>query len=286
MVSSILPRPIAWVSSVDGEGRTNLAPFSYFTGVCCRPMTVLFCPVVGSSERPKKDTLLNIEQVPEFVVNVAQERTITAVNQTAAPFAASESEFDHAGLTPTPSTRVRPPRVAEAAIAFECEVREIIEVSDQPGGGWVVLGTVLCVHVEDAMVDPDALKVDRDGLAPIARLGGSDYLRSSDVFSLKRPTAVPETGEPAVLRELREELLAWVRANAQAGAADVGPETRLYGEGAVLDSVALVSLLLLVEERLDCPLEPEALLEGGGPVTIGSVLATCARLPSVAGAAS
>lgn len=282
MVSSILPRPIAWVSSVDEEGRTNLAPFSYFTGVCCKPMTVLFCPVVGPPERPKKDTLLNIEAVPEFVVNVAQEHTISAVNQTAAPFGTSESEFDHAGVTPTASIHVRPPRVAEASIAFECEVREIVEVSDQPGGGWVVLGTVLCVHVQDDMINSEALRVDRDALAPIARLGGSDYLRSSDVFSLKRPTAAPETSEPVILRELRDELLAWVQANSQAGASvEVGLETPLYGEGAILDSVALVSLLLLVEERLNCAVEPEALLEGDAPVTIRSVIAACARLPSV-----
>lgn len=287
MVSSILPRPIAWVSSVDAEGRTNLAPFSYFTGVCCKPMTVLFCPVVGTPERPKKDTLLNIEAVPEFVVNVAQEHTISAVNTTAAPFTTEESEFDHAGVTPAPSSQVRPPRVEEASIAFECEVREIIEVSDRPGGGWVVLGTVLCVHVQDGMLDEEALKVDRDALAPVARLGGPDYLRSSDVFSLERPTAVPAKSELPILDALRDELLAWVRANSQAGpAVEVNVDTPLYGEGAVLDSVALVSLVLLVEERLECAVEPEALLEGAAPVTIRSVVAASARLPTVAGARS
>jgi len=290
MMSSILPRPIAWISSVDRGGRTNLAPFSYFMGVCCKPMTVLFCPVVGSRERPKKDTLLNIEAVPEFVVNVAQEHTISAVNLTAAPFASEESEFEHAGVTTAASSRVRPPRVEEAAIAFECEVREIIEISDQPGGGWVVMGTVLCVHVQDEIIDSETLKVDRDALAPIARLGGQDFLRASDVFSLKRHASVPVNpvpveGEPQAQRELEAELLAWVRANSLAGAAaEIGLETPLFGHDAILDSVALVSLVLLIEERVESIVEPELLLEGADPVTIRSVAEACAQLPAAGGA--
>ncbi|MFE1319733.1 flavin reductase family protein [Kitasatospora phosalacinea] len=186
MVSSILPRPIAWVSTVNGRGEPNLAPFSYYTGVCCDPMTLLFCPVTGPADRPKKDTLLNIEEVPEFVVNVAEQRTVQELNLTAAPIPRGESEFALAGVTPAPSSRVRPPRVREAALAFECTVRDVIEVNPGPGGGWVVLGTVQAVHVDDALVDPRTLRVDRAGLAPVARLGGADFLSSTDVFTLHR----------------------------------------------------------------------------------------------------
>lgn len=186
MVSSILPRPIAWVSTVNGLGVPNLAPFSYYTGVCCDPMTLLFCPVTGPADRPKKDTLLNLEEVPEFVVNVAEQRTIEALNLTAAPIPAGESEFDLAGVVPAPSSRVRPPRVREAALAFECTVRDVIEVNPGPGGGWIVIGTVQAVHVDDAVVDPRSLRVDREGLAPVARLGGADFLHATDVFTLRR----------------------------------------------------------------------------------------------------
>lgn len=186
MVSSIVPRPIAWISTVDAEGVANLAPFSYFMGVCCDPMTVLFCPVVGTPDRPKKDTLLNIEQVPEFVVSIADEATIEAVNRSAAPLPHGQSEFDFVGATPAPSSRVQPPRVREARVSYECEVREVIEISSGPGGGWVVLGTVLAVHVDDDLVDAQRLQVDLDGLKPVARLGGADFLRSSDVFPLER----------------------------------------------------------------------------------------------------
>lgn len=192
MVSSILPRPVAWISTISADGTVNVAPFSYFMGVCCDPMTLLFCPVAGTPDRPKKDTLLNIEEVPEFVVNVADERVVEAVNRSAAPFPRGESELGHVGATPLPSSRVRPPRIQEASISFECEVSQIVEVNSGPGGGWVVLGTVLAIHVADEIVDPDTWHVDLDLLRPVARLGRGDFLRSTDTFSLHRFKQVPE----------------------------------------------------------------------------------------------
>ncbi|QHE90802.1 flavin reductase family protein [Pandoraea fibrosis] len=187
MMSTILPRPIAWVSTVDEDGRPNLAPYAYFMGVCCVPMTVLFCPVVPPAPKQKKDTLRNVEAVPEFVVNVASVSCIDAVNLSAAPLPAGESEFDLTGVTPVPSSRVRPPRVLEAAVAYECRVRDIIEISAAPGGGWVVLGTVLAAHVDDALLDPVTHQVDLQGLRPVGRLGGGAFVNAaSDTFTLTR----------------------------------------------------------------------------------------------------
>ncbi|AJC20869.1 flavin reductase family protein [Pandoraea pulmonicola] len=187
MMSTILPRPIAWISTIDAQGRTNLAPYAYFMGVCCVPMTVLFCPVVPPPPLRKKDTLRNIEAVPEFVVNVASASCIDAVNLSAAPLPPGESEFDLTGATPVPSSRVRPPRVQEAAVAFECRVRDIIEVSAAPGGGWVVLGTVLAAHVDDALLDPATYQVDLQALNPVGRLGGGTFVNAaSDTFTLTR----------------------------------------------------------------------------------------------------
>ena len=187
MMSTILPRPIAWVSTVDAEGRLNLAPYAYFMGVCCVPMTVLFCPVVPPPPKRKKDTLRNIEAVPEFVVNVASASNIDAVNLSAAPLPPGESEYDMAGVTPVASSRVRPPRVREAAVAYECRVRDVIEISASPGGGWVVLGTVLAAHVDAALLDPVSHQVDLAGLRPIGRLGGGSFVNAaSDTFTLTR----------------------------------------------------------------------------------------------------
>lgn len=187
MMSTILPRPIAWVSTVDAQGRPNLAPYAYFMGVCCVPMTVLFCPVVPPAPKRKKDTLLNVEAVPEFVVNVASLSCIEAVNLSAAPLPPGESEFALTGMTPVASSRVRPPRVQEAAVAYECQVRDIIEISAAPGGGWVVLGTVVAVHVDDALLDPVTHHVDLQALRPVGRLGGGSFVNAaSDTFTLTR----------------------------------------------------------------------------------------------------
>lgn len=285
MVSAIVPRPIAWISTIDRQGNTNLAPFSYFMGVCCRPMTVLFCPVVGPEGRPKKDTLLNIEAVPQFVINVAQGKTIDAVNLSAAPFPPDESEFDHSGMTPVPSTKIQPPRVREASVAFECELREVIEINDGPGGGWLVLGTVLCIHAHSDLLDMTTLKVDLDALEPIARLGGEDFLRATDVFSLPRHLTVPARLPGVKSRVIAEEfeetrqapsndpcakttatttdyvetrLLEWVRANAQdASDQAIDRDTPLLGVDSRLDSLAFVSLLALTEELLGRELDPE-----------------------------
>ncbi|HWH00050.1 MAG TPA: flavin reductase family protein [Pilimelia sp.] len=197
LTSAVVPRPIAWVSTLDADGRPNLAPFSYFAPVCSAPMTLLFCPVPGPPDRPKKDTLRNIEAVPEFVVNVAEHRNIEAVNRSSAAVPPGESEFDLTGVTPVPSRRVRPPRVREAGVAFECRLLQVVRVdgpepSHQGGdgaapGGWVVLGRVVSVTVADDLLADDSFSVRLDRLQPVARLGGTDYLRATDVVSLPRP---------------------------------------------------------------------------------------------------
>ncbi|OJF16283.1 flavin reductase family protein, partial [Couchioplanes caeruleus] len=128
LTGAVVPRPIAWVSTVSREGQPNLAPFSYFAPVCSEPMTLLFCPVAGPPPRPKKDTLSNVEAVGEFVINVAEQSTVAAVNQSSAAVPHGRSEFELAGVTPVPARRVRPPRVQEASIAFECRLRQIVRV--------------------------------------------------------------------------------------------------------------------------------------------------------------
>ncbi|KMZ11424.1 hypothetical protein BHUM_05397 [Candidatus Burkholderia humilis] len=135
MMSSILPRPISLISTVSHEGNTNLAPFSYFMGVCSIPMTVMFCPKVGPLERVKNDTLLNLEQVPEFVVHVVNTGNVETANMCGTALPRGQSEFDICNATAIASERVRPPRMKESPVAFECTVRDIHQISDQPGGG-------------------------------------------------------------------------------------------------------------------------------------------------------
>jgi flavin reductase (DIM6/NTAB) family NADH-FMN oxidoreductase RutF len=186
MMSSILPRPISWISTVSEEGVPNLAPFSYFMGVCSIPMTVMFCPKVGPEGRVKNDTLRNLEQIPEFVVHVVNTSNVQLANQTGEALPYGVSEFERCGVTAIPSVNVRPPRVLESPIALECSVKDIITISDQPGGGWIVLGNVELIHVKETLLDQDGFRVNLEHLSPVARLGGRDFLRSTDIFELER----------------------------------------------------------------------------------------------------
>lgn len=186
MTGSIQPRPIGWVSSVDAEGRPNLAPFSFFNMVCPKPPTLLFCPSVRGTDISQKDTLHNVRATSEFVVNIVSEATAEAMNQTSAEVRPEVDEFTLAGLTPVPSLVVRPPRVAESLVHFECRVTQIIEISDQPGGGSIVIGEVLHIHVNDSvLVGGD--KIDPDRLKAVGRMAGTSYTRTTDRFDMIRP---------------------------------------------------------------------------------------------------
>lgn len=183
MTGSVLPRPIAWVSTMDAVGQLNLAPFSYFSAVCPTPMTLLFCPGVHPDGR-KKDTWANIEQVPEFVVNITNEDTAVQMNLSATLLSSEQSEFEWAGVTPAPSEVIRVPRVAEAPIAFECVLDRIAVVSEQPGGGAAIFGQVQRIHIRDDLFDNG--RVNTELLRPIGRLAGDAYVRATDILRLKR----------------------------------------------------------------------------------------------------
>lgn len=186
MIGVIVPRPIAFVSTVDAGGLRNLAPFSYFTGCSTNPPVVCFCASVRQGPLPQKDTLMNIEATGEFVVNIVSEEFAAQMNMTSAEAPPEVDEFTLSGLTPLASELVRPPRVTESKVHMECRLRQIIHVSDKPGGGNLVLGDVLRFHVsEDVLLD--SLKIDPDKLNAIGRMGGPTYVRTHDRFDMQRP---------------------------------------------------------------------------------------------------
>jgi flavin reductase (DIM6/NTAB) family NADH-FMN oxidoreductase RutF len=185
MIGTILPRPIAWVSTISADGRTNLAPFSFFQGVTSNPPTLMFVPV-NTREGTKKDTVRNIEQVPEFVVNLVPFALAEPMNATSAMLPYGESEFAAFGIAPTPSTRIRPPRVAAAPVAFECTLDRFVQIGEGPLAANVVFGRILVAHVSDAVLGPDG-KPDAGKLDLIGRLGGESYARTTERFALKRP---------------------------------------------------------------------------------------------------
>lgn len=186
MIGSIVPRPIAFVSTIGTDGIRNLAPFSFFNGVCSNPPIVLFSTVVRRDGK-EKDTLRNVEASGEFVVNIVSEDFAEKMNITSADFPPEVDEFAESGLTPVPSDLVKPPRVKESRIAMECKLVRVVRFGSGPGSGCTIFGRILRFQIADALFDN--YRIDPDKLAAIGRMGGPTYTRTRDRFDLIRPKA-------------------------------------------------------------------------------------------------
>lgn len=189
LIGGIIPRPIAFVSTISPDGSSvNLAPFSFFNGVGSNPMTLLFCPA-NKPDGSEKDTLRNCKPVSEggtseFVVNVACDAYAKRVAGAAEPLEYGESEFSLVGLTPTPSAIVRPPRVAESPLAFECRTMQVIRTN--PGGaagGNIVIGRVVHVFVREDVIN-ERFHLDPSKIDAVGRMGGLGYTRTRDRFEM------------------------------------------------------------------------------------------------------
>ena len=187
LIGAVIPRPIAWVSTISAGGQRNLAPFSYFNAVSSDPMSLVFCPTRRGSQAAKKDTLSNIEATGEYVINIPTYGLRERMNLTGTDWGPDIDEFEAAGWTPAPSVVVRPPRVLESPISFECRGHQIVVMGEGPGGGAAVIGTVVHLHLSDAVYQDG--KIDHVALDAIGRIGGPLYCRVTDVFSLPRPPA-------------------------------------------------------------------------------------------------
>ena len=181
--SLIVPRPIGWISTISGDGVVNLAPFSFFNGVASGPAVVMFCP--GGAAR--KDSLRNVEETGEFVVNVATDGQREKMNETSAVVGPEVDEFTLAGLEALPSRVVGPPRVAGAPAHMECRHLQTITLpADNPASpNHMVLGLVVGIHIDEAILT-DGM-VDMAKFRPIARLGYMDYTVVDNVFTMLRP---------------------------------------------------------------------------------------------------
>ena len=186
----VVPRPIAWVSTIGSAG-ANLAPYSYFNMLSVEPPVLMFSVSIPFSARAGsvKDTLQNLEEVPEFVVHLVDYDLVEQMNESSAEHPRGESEFKLAGLTELPSTMVRPPRIAEANVHMECTLQDIIDIGKVPYR--VVLGEVVAVHTRKGIVN-DRYHVNQDIHRPIGRLGGaSQYATTKDRFELKNSHIKP-----------------------------------------------------------------------------------------------
>jgi flavin reductase (DIM6/NTAB) family NADH-FMN oxidoreductase RutF len=184
MIGSIVPRPIAFVSSLSKDGIRNLAPYSFFNGVCSHPPIILFSTVIRK-DGAYKDTLNNVEATKEFVVNIVSEEFAAQMNATSADVAPNVDEFTLSGLTAIPSDLIKAPRVKESKISMECKLVQTIKFGNGPGGGCTVFGEILRFHIADELFDN--FRIDPDKFHPIGRMGGPMYTRTKDRFEMVRP---------------------------------------------------------------------------------------------------
>ncbi|MPZ68099.1 MAG: flavin reductase family protein [Actinobacteria bacterium] len=187
ITSLVIPRPIAWVSSLSPDGILNLAPHSYFNIISSDPLIVHF------TSTGVKDSLTNVRATGEFVINIVTEDLLEQMNDSSTRFPPEENEFEWAGLETAPSVHVAPPRVAAAPAALECKLNQIVSL----GNGNMVFGDVTAIHVDEAVMEDG--RVMPDLLRPLARLGGSNYATvAGHTLKLPRPTweEMQQRGKP------------------------------------------------------------------------------------------
>ena len=185
MIGSIVPRPIAFVSTQSKNGKNNVAPFSYFNGVCSKPPTIMFAPARRGWDGEEKDTLINIRDTEEFVVNIVSESFAEKMVMCATDFDSDVDEFEISGLNTKDSQKINPPRVEEAKISFECKLNQIVEIGDgSAGSGFVVIGTIVLFHIDDDIYDNGRILLNQ--LEPLGRIAGNWYTRITDTLKIAR----------------------------------------------------------------------------------------------------
>lgn len=191
ILNSVAPRPIAWVSTLSAAGQPNLAPFSFFNAVCIDPPLLAFAPglrppkFAESTNGEPKDTLRNIRETKEFVISIVTFDLLEPMNITSGEYDCTVNEWELAKVTPESSQLVRPARVKESPVSFECKLHQILDFSPAPTSSSLVIGQVVAIYVDEAHMQ--AGHVDRNSLDLIGRMGGIQYTRTTQRVELARP---------------------------------------------------------------------------------------------------
>jgi flavin reductase (DIM6/NTAB) family NADH-FMN oxidoreductase RutF len=187
LVGAILPRPIAFISTIGNDGVNNVAAFSFFAPISVQPAYIGFS-IGRYRDGRKKDTLVNIEFSKDFVINIVTEELVDAMNQASKDYPSDVDEFKEVGLTPVKSDLVRSPRVAESPVSMECRLVQILQFGEAPRINNFVIGEILRVHARDDLLIDQAIKASK--LKAVGRLGEELYCRTTDMFEKKRPSAL------------------------------------------------------------------------------------------------
>lgn len=185
LIGSVIPRPIAFVSTISKEGVRNLAPYSFYTIACFNPMIIAFFPIRYKKGSEKKDTCTNIMETGEFVVNVATEDILQELNTTSGLYDAEVDEFSKSGLSPVESSTVKAPGVLESPIRMECRLYKTLSIGEDEGGSDAIFGRVVHLYADDRLIDN--YRIDEKLLKPVSRLAGMSYSTLGKVIDIPRP---------------------------------------------------------------------------------------------------
>lgn len=201
---AIAPRPICLASTIDAEGNVNLSPFSFFNLFSTNPPVCIFSPARRVRDNTTKHTLENIKQVPECVINIVNYDMVQQMSLSSVEYPIGVNEFVKTGLTALPSALIKPPRVAESPVQFECVVNEVISLGDGPGAGNLVIAEIKLIHINEAIVDTDG-KIDQEKIDLVARLGGDWYCRitGDNLFKVAKPVRTIGIGVDAIPYAIR-----------------------------------------------------------------------------------
>jgi flavin reductase (DIM6/NTAB) family NADH-FMN oxidoreductase RutF len=204
MLAIVSPRPIAFASTISPEGVPNLAPYSFFNAFSSNPPIVVFSSNRRVEDNTTKDTLYNIRETGEVVINAVSYDIVRQMAVTSVEFPADVSEFDKAGLTPVPSDLVKPFRVAESPAAMECKVTDIITLGENGGAGHLIICNVVKIHVSEQVVD-ERNRIDPDKIDLVGRMGRQYYVRASGdaVFTLEQSVKMPAIGFDGLPTDIR-----------------------------------------------------------------------------------
>ena len=207
LLSAVAPRPICFASTIDKAGNVNLSPFSFFNVFSSNPPIMIFSPARSGRDNSLKHSHENVKEVAEVVINIVNYPIVEQMSLSSTAYEKGVNEFTKAGLTQVPSEKVKPPRVGEAPVAFECSVTEVIELADTPGAGNLILAKVELIHINEEYLTDGQL--DTQKLDLVGRMGGSWYTRSSgdSLFEIPKPIRTKGIGVDALPESIRNSTI-------------------------------------------------------------------------------
>jgi flavin reductase (DIM6/NTAB) family NADH-FMN oxidoreductase RutF len=204
LLGAVGPRPIAFASTIDAEGNSNLAPFSFFNVFSANPPIMIFSPARSGRTNTTKDTYNNVKVIPEVVINIVNYAMVHQMSLASSPYPSGTSEFEKAGFTPVDSETIRPKRVAEAPVQFECRVNEVIELGHEGGAGNLVICEVLKIHIHEEVLDENGM-IDQHKIDLVSRMGGNWYCRAdkNSMFEITKPITTCGIGFDQIPGDIR-----------------------------------------------------------------------------------